>query len=142
MDKIVTDKKILQTVSRDIEAEELIALDVIKRMQNLLQATSGVGIAAIQIGLPFRVCLIRWAGMEHVIVNPFNIEKTGGTKKKTEGCLSLPGYEKKVTRAKTVRFESYDPTQVKFTSVGFFGGMTGRIIQHEFDHFEGKLIDG
>lgn len=133
MDKIITNKKILKTVSREITEEELIAYDVVNRMKAVLDKNGGVGLAAIQIGLPFRVAIIRWCD-EDIIINPKVVALSNGFKKKMEECLSLPGITKTIKRHKTVTLDFGDYQKV-------YKAMWARILQHELDHFEGKLID-
>lgn len=95
-----------------------------------------VGLSAIQIGVPMRVCVV-FNGDEFIpFINPV-ITKSFGEKYETEeGCMSLDG-----TR-KVMRYEGIEVMHQ--TKKGFvkekYKGFIAEILQHEIDHFNGKLI--
>lgn len=95
-----------------------------------------VGLSAIQIGVPRRICVV-FNGNDFIpFVNPV-ITKSFGEKYETEeGCMSLDG-----TR-KVMRYERIEV--MRQTKTGFvkekFRGFMAEILQHEIDHFNGKLI--
>ena len=55
-----------------------------------------------------------------------------------EGCLSIPGIRADVLRKEKLKIEYYDRNFKKHTKE--FTGLTARVIQHEYDHIEGKLF--
>ena len=137
---IVTDKKILRQVSKEwvndsIHAREELE-DTIYQMQEAMKEHKGVGISAIQIGVPERVFLA--GSPPQVFINPKIKDRSSYTKRDWEGCLSCPGAHVKVRRAHSVVIEFTDendePRVQKFT------GFDARVIQHEFDHLNGFLI--
>ncbi len=97
----------------------------------------GVGLAANQIGLPYRVFAIK-ANPMLVCFNPIIVDKSSAHTLLDEGCLTYPGLFVKVKRADIIKVRYAEPNgQVKTTK---FVGMTARIFQHELDHLDGKLF--
>lgn len=98
---------------------------------------TGVGLSAIQIGTPLRVCIINY-GKEIVMINPvitWRRSGSSGIKKFREGCLSDPGKYVEVERAQKVICQYTDENGEKKEISE--GGWMSAIIQHELDHFEG-----
>ena len=98
----------------------------------------GAGLAANQIGVPLRVCVVK--GDENQIwglVNPV-IVKTAGTQVGYEGCLSKPGWVGEVERHESVVVKGLNRhgKEVRIKSTGF----TARAFQHELDHLDGILF--
>jgi peptide deformylase len=112
-------------------------------LQNLFQdlkdtvfMAGGLGLSAIQIGVPLRVMVEHFEGKHPTIwVNP---RWTAiGTEKVTdeEGCLSLPDIYEEVTRFKSVRVEGLNENGGTMANV--FHDYHARVFQHEIDHFNG-----
>jgi peptide deformylase len=98
----------------------------------------GAGLAANQIGVPLRVCVVK--GDENQIwglVNPV-IVKSAGSQVGYEGCLSKPGWVGEVERYEAVVVKALNRhgKQVRIKSTGF----TARAFQHELDHLDGVLF--
>ena len=98
----------------------------------------GAGLAANQIGVPLRVCVVK--GDDNQIwglVNP-EIVKTDGVQVGYEGCLSYPGWVGEVARHETVVVKGRNRRgkEVRIKSTGF----TARAFQHELDHLDGVLF--
>ena len=98
----------------------------------------GAGLAANQIGVPLRVCVVK--GDENQIwglVNP-EIVKFAGVQIGYEGCLSYPGWVGEVARHETVVVKGRNRRgkEVRIKSTGF----TARAFQHELDHLDGILF--
>ena len=98
----------------------------------------GAGLAANQIGVPLRVCVVK--GDDNQIwglVNP-EIVKSEGSQVGYEGCLSYPGWVGEVARAETVVVKGRNRRgkEVRIKSDGF----TARAFQHELDHLDGVLF--
>ena len=95
-----------------------------------------VGLSAIQIGVPLRVCVV-FNGNEFIpFVNPIITKSFGDKYEVEEGCMSLDG---------TCKVMRYDRIEVmRQTKSGFakekFRGYMAEVLQHEIDHFNGKLI--
>jgi peptide deformylase len=140
--KIVTDgDPVLRRRATDIPQSELgkpelrqLALDMIETMY----AAKGVGLAAPQIGRGIRLFVISTPSGDVAIVNPSIIKRSRQMQINEEGCLSVPGKQVKVRRALgvTVTALTLDGEPLDFTIEGFLA----RVIQHEYDHLEGKLI--
>ena len=101
-------------------------------------AAPGAGLAANQIGVPLRVCVVK--GDDNQIwglVNP-EIVKSDGVQVGYEGCLSYPGWVGEVARYETVVVKGRNRRgkEVRVKSTGF----TARAFQHELDHLNGVLF--
>ncbi|MFH0916458.1 MAG: peptide deformylase [bacterium] len=110
-------------------------------MLEVMDREEGVGLAAPQIGVVSRVMVWRHPEREaerHVFVNPRIVESSETSSTAAEGCLSVPGGAMEVTRADEVVVEAQNLRgelfQVHFT------GVLARIMQHEIDHLDGRLI--
>lgn len=103
----------------------------------LKEDPTGVGLSAIQIGIPLKICVINY-GKEIVMINPVITWKRSGTsgiKKFKEGCLSAPGKYIEIERSQKVICQyTNEKGELKEISEG---GWMSAIIQHELDHFEG-----
>ncbi len=115
---------------------------VIERMFDLMYEARGVGLAANQVDIPLRLCVInpagkRGEGEEIALINPV-LDRPKGSFEGEEGCLSLPGMYGNVLRPKMVRLTAYDPQGQKVER--FVEGYLARIVQHELDHLDGVLF--
>ena len=120
----------------DFTGLDNIANDMIETML----AYKGVGLAANQIGLNKNLAVLHVENKSKILVVA-NIIITGYTKEEdevVEGCLSCPGVNVKIRRPQGVRIEcqrlSGETINLEFI------GYDARIVQHEFDHLQGKLI--
>jgi peptide deformylase len=98
----------------------------------------GAGLAANQIGVPLRVCVVKGDDKQiWSLVNP-EIVKKEGTQVGPEGCLSYPGWVGEVERAETVVVKGRNRRGkvIRVKSSGF----TARAFQHEIDHLDGVLF--
>lgn len=111
---------------------------LIQDLKDTLQEDpTGVGLSAIQIGIPLRVCIINY-GKEIIMINPiitWRRSGSSGIKKFREGCLSAPGKYIEVERSQKVICQYTDENGEKKEISE--GGWMSAIIQHELDHFEG-----
>jgi peptide deformylase len=101
-----------------------------------------VGLAANQVALPYRLFVVNATGVpgegqEMVFVNPV-LSRPRGTEVLEEGCLSLPGLRMDVRRPAKIRVQAFgiDGSSIDLDLDGFFA----RVVQHEFDHIEGRLF--
>lgn len=112
-----------------------------ERMIELMHEADGVGLAAPQVALPWRVFVTHGRDadpVDRVYINPKLTLQRGEMESREEGCLSLPGINVEVRR----------PLQAEITAVDIDGnefitpltGFMARVVQHEFDHIEGVLI--
>ena len=136
---IVKDIDFLQKKSEkaDLNAEQtkIVIRDLIDTANELVEF-SCVGLSAIQIGVPLRVCVV-YNGQEFVpFVNPIIVGKHGNKYQAEEGCMSLDGTRIVERYEKVTVMRSGSKGYIKETYKGFMA----QIIQHELDHFDGKLI--
>ena len=133
-DKDILTLKSEEVINIDCEETKAIIQDL---KDTLATDPTGVGISAIQIGIPKRICIINY-GQEIVMINPVITWKRSGAngmKKFKEGCLSAPGVYTKVLRPQKVICQ-YTDENGEIKEIGE-GGWMSAIIQHELDHFEG-----
>jgi len=116
-------------------------------MFETLDAANGIGLAAPQIGKSLRLFIVDATsledepGMENfrkVFVNAQMIEEDGAPWEFEEGCLSIPNIREKISRKEQLRIRYFDENWNAFEEA--FDGMKARIIQHEYDHIEGKMF--
>lgn len=113
--------------------------NVIQRLEaELKQHSSGIGLAANQIGLDTKVAIIRIPDKEKIdLINPKIIEHSKETVFYQESCLSLPDLKKPVT---TQRYEQITIENGFDKDKYVLYGMEAIACQHEIDHLEGRLI--
>lgn len=117
--------------------------DAIREMFELMYAAEGIGLAANQVGLPWRLFVLNLTGkreekdQEHVFINP-EIVKRKGTQEAEEGCLSFPKLYGQVRRAEEIVVEAFDAEGQGFELS--IDGLASRAIQHETDHLDGVLF--
>ena len=114
--------------------------DQIRRMGELMSDAMGVGLAANQVGVLNRVLVYRVQQQAPVsaLINP-EIEWSGDEEEALEeGCLSLPGVHVDVQRPIFVRVRAQDEHGATVTVEA--SGLEARVIQHEMDHLDGKLV--
>ena len=113
-------------------------------MIETMYAAPGVGLAAPQVGVPLRVCVIdisggRRGGQVITLINPEFVERTG-MQLEEEGCLSVPGYNATVARPERVVVRGLNREGDAVTIDG--EGLLARALQHELDHLDGTLFLG
>jgi peptide deformylase len=113
------------------------------RMLELMYEHKGLGLAATQVALPYRLLVMNLTGdptkrdQESVHINPVILERKGSVEDE-EGCLSLPGLYAKVRRAKTVKVQSYNLKGELVEQT--VHDLAARCWQHEVDHLDGVLF--
>ncbi|MHC4416615.1 MAG: peptide deformylase [Planctomycetota bacterium] len=130
----------LREVARPVEEIDQTVRDVAARMIELTHEAEGVGLAAPQIGLPWRLFVTVGAdrGSERVYINPRLEELDGELTVREEGCLSLPGVNVDIRRPASATITALDLEGRAFTLRE--GELLGRVWQHECDHLDGVLI--
>jgi peptide deformylase len=110
---------------------------LLQRMYASMIAARGIGIAAPQIGVPLRICIIDVDELGIVAIEP-EIEWVSEEKDETsEGCLSVRGLYGMIERPVAARLTATDPAGKKFTLEGIEVG--AQCMLHETDHLEGRL---
>ena len=119
---------------------------LISNMFETMYNASGVGIAAPQIGLSIRLFIIDLSDKEDpelkdfkkVFINAQIVSEAGEKWNFNEGCLSIPDIREDISRLETVTISYYDENWKQHKET--FNGFKARVIQHEYDHIEGKLF--
>lgn len=115
---------------------------LIDDMVDTMYAAPGVGLAAPQIGVSLRLCVIdlsvgRRGGELLVLANPEFVSREG-LQLEEEGCLSVPGFDATVARPAKAVVRALDRKGVERTIEGT--GLLARALQHELDHLNGTLF--
>ncbi len=126
-------KKISRTV---LNFDERLA-GILDDMKDTMYAADGCGLAAPQIGILRRYCIIDVGDGLIELVNPVIIEKSG-EQFEQEGCLSVPGNYKTTSRPMKVTVRAQDRFGNTFTVTG--EGLKARALCHEIDHLDGILF--
>ena len=145
-------RKICEAIAPDYPGLDKLIADMWETLYN----SNGVGLAAPQVNKPIRLFIVdtiqvvedfnaedkrKYPGevpIKQVFINAQKIEDTGDMWAYNEGCLSIPKVREDIQRTRKVRIRYMDE---HFTvHEGEFHGITARVIQHEFDHTEGKLF--
>ena len=105
-------------------------------MRETLEAADGAGLAAPQVAVLKRVCVVSTEDGYYELVNP-ELKSASGEQTGIEGCLSVKGKYGTVTRADKITVIAYDRygKKKKYKVEGF----TARAFQHEMDHLDGVL---
>ncbi len=133
---------VLRARAKEITEFDASLADLAADMRETMKAYNGVGLAANQIGVLQRICVVDVPmpdapRVTHTLVNPV-IETREGNVKGEEGCLSIPGVWEDVQRAEKIRVRAQDESgkPITFETEGF----AARAIQHEVDHLDGVLF--
>lgn len=136
---------LLKQEAEEVEPDYEGLHELIANMYETMYASEGVGLAAPQIGLGIRVFIIdptnidaNLSSMKRAFINPEVVALEGRDWHYEEGCLSIPHVREKVTRPDEVLINYQDEQFEEHEER--FSGITGRIIQHEYDHIDGILF--
>ena len=147
---------VLRKVCDDITPQYPELTKLIADMWDTVYNSNGVGLAAPQINKPIRLFVIDTVqivedfndedrrkypdekAIKQVFINAKKIEETGSIWPYNEGCLSIPKVREDIQRLSHVRLTYLDENFVPHEQE--FYGITARVIQHEYDHIEGKLF--
>ncbi len=117
--------------------------DVVRQMFELMYSAKGVGLAANQVALPYRLFVVNVTAdpeqkeEEFVFLNP-RIRRRKGSTSGEEGCLSLPNLYANIERAEEIVVEAYDLQGECFEMD--LDELPARVVQHETDHLDGVLF--
>ncbi|MBL7891092.1 MAG: peptide deformylase [Bacteroidia bacterium] len=149
---------VLKKVGVDIDKDYPGLEQFIADMFDTMYDASGVGLAAPQVGRSIRLFVIdpspfaedtdddgkpleEYKGLKDlkkVFINAKILEEEGEEWKFNEGCLSIPKIREDVLRLPKIRIQYYDEHFKKHIET--YEGVAARIIQHEYDHIDGKLF--
>jgi peptide deformylase len=139
---------ILRKTTEDISPDYPNLKELIADMFETMEHADGVGLAAPQIGLGIRVVVVNLhplsderpelKNFKRAYINPHILEADGEEVPMEEGCLSIPGIHETVKRKSRIRVKYYDENFEAHEEV--VEGFLARVMQHEFDHLDGKLF--
>ena len=116
--------------------------DAVEQMFDIMYSAGGIGLAANQVALPYRLFIVNLearpdGGEELVFINPA-LSRPRGNAVREEGCLSLPGLRMDVRRPERIVVNAWTLAGEPFERD--LDGLLARVVQHEFDHLEGRLF--
>lgn len=107
------------------------------KMLEVMHENKGIGLAANQVGLPFRMFVMRAFDQDLCFINPV-VKPYGKWETAQEGCLSFPNIHVDIKRRSKCRFKAWDLNGDDIDEE--VDGDEARIIQHEVDHLDGTLL--
>src|SRR5215471_16762245 len=132
------DHPVLRQKAKKVTRVDASIVRLLDDLAETMYAAPGAGLAANQIGVPLRVCVVKGDDNQHYgMINPV-VVKGEGSQIGYEGCLSFPGWMGEVERYETVVVKGLNRKgkEVRIKSSGF----TARAFQHEIDHLDGVLF--
>ena len=133
---------LLKSISKPVDKVNNDIKNLINDMCETMYNAPGIGLAAVQIGIPLRVVVVDISKGEekkpHFFVNPNIVWRSDKTSTYEEGCLSIPNQFAEIERPESCRVEYLDlNNQIKEIEVS---GLLSTCIQHEIDHLNGVLF--
>lgn len=145
---------VLRKKAEEIDEDYPNLKELIDNMFETMYAARVVGLAAPQVGLPIRLFVVDGSpfgeddedgpgdptvkDFKKVFINPIIVEESGDKWSFNEGCLSIPDVTEEVMRHSNITInyldENFEEHEIELTGLG------ARIVQHEYDHIEGKLF--
>lgn len=155
---VVYGDPVLRKMGEDINKDYAGLEALIKNMFDTMYNANGIGLAAPQVGKAIRLFIIdthpfaesddddeftpeqkkELKAFKKIFINARIIKEEGVEWKFNEGCLSIPKIREDVNRLPNIEIEYYDEHFKKHKEK--YDGVIGRVIQHEYDHIEGKLF--
>ncbi len=152
---------VLRKVGEEIDKDYPGLQDLLSNMFETMHKALGVGLAAPQVGRAIRLFIVetrpfshkeeddeddeftpeeraKLAAFKKVFINPTIVDEEGDEWAFNEGCLSIPKIREDVLRKPNLRIQYYDEHFKFFDET--YDGLIARVIQHEYDHIEGKLF--
>lgn len=132
----------LRHKSKPIKRVDKALRAIIAEMFELMYEAKGIGLAANQVDLPFRLFVANVdpdgdRTQEMVFMNPV-LSRPSGIDEKEEGCLSLPGVFATVRRPERVHLSAFDLAGNEIDTA--LDGLLARVVQHETDHLDGVMF--
>ena len=146
---------VLRKIGIEIDKDYPNLQDLIENMKETMKNAKGVGLAAPQVGKAIRLFIVDTSpfgedddledkeqqflkDFKKVFINAKIIKEDGNEWVFSEGCLSIPTINEDVFRKDKLTIEYYDEHFNKHTET--LNGLAARVVQHEYDHIEGKLF--
>ncbi len=137
---------VLRQRAKEIDQGEDLA-QLIADMYETMRNANGIGLAAPQIGKSIRLFVVDgtiiddepgMADFKKIFINPVIMGELGSPWEYEEGCLSIPNIREKIARMERLKMRYFD--ELWNLCEEEFDGLKARIIQHEYDHIEGKMF--
>ena len=139
---------VLKKIAQDINKTYPELNKLIENMWETMYKSEGIGLAAPQVNASIRLFLVDASPLEEddptvkdfkrVFINAYITERLGEEKLYNEGCLSVPNLREDVKRFTKIRMKYCDENFVEHDD--YFEGTQAWIIQHEYDHIEGRVF--
>jgi peptide deformylase len=139
---------VLKKVASDIDSDYPYLQQFVEDMFETMYNAEGLGLAAPQVGKSIRLFVIDgepvaedepdFKDFKKVFINAHIVERTGELVAMSEGCLSIPNIREEVKRESQIRIKYFDENWNEFDEI--YNGYRARVIQHEYDHLDGKLF--
>ncbi len=139
---------VLKKIGKEIEKSYEGLDSLLKNMWDTMYNAKGIGLAAPQIGRDIRLFIIDTKQLEEdekglkgckmVFINAEMLDEFDEVKSYEEGCLSIPNVRGDIDRKSSIKIKYLDE-QFK-EHIETFSGLNARVIQHEYDHIDGKLF--
>ncbi len=129
---------VLRMRANEVEAFDDELARLTERMIGVMHDAEGVGLAATQVGILRRLFVFHDEDEDRVVVNPVLTVRGNETEVDEEGCLSLGPIRMPVERAVEVTLDGFDATGAPVHLE--LEGISARVVQHELDHLDGKMI--
>jgi peptide deformylase len=150
---VFSDNPLLREKSRRVRRVSPVTQQLIDDMVETMHAANGIGLAAIQVGVPERIIVVQLppdpeqdaegeqdpnSGELYTVLNPELARKSREMEEGIEGCLSVPGWVGEVSRHESVTVKGLDlrGQRVRIKA----DGLLARVFQHEIDHCDGILF--
>jgi len=134
----VYENSILRTKSTEQDKVDDDLRLILDRMMKVMEKANGIGLAANQIGIDKRFFVLDVEGRKLKIINPEILEFGNELIEFEEGCLSIPGVYRNVTRPEKIRVKYMDENNEVHEEL--LEGLISRAFQHELDHLDGVLF--
>jgi peptide deformylase len=129
----------LRAIAKPVETIDDSIRALVKDMFAAMRADRGIGLAAPQVGVSIRLFVTHAdKDKDRVFINPQLVRTGEELVEYEEGCMSIPGLYADVRRPREVTVQAYNEKGRPFTVEA--DGLLARVIQHEYDHLEGKLF--
>ena len=143
---VENDNPTLRRKSKKVKKVTPAIQTLIDNMAETMRAAPGMGLSAIQVGVPLRVVIAEipeneedpQSGKLYALINPEIVRASREVEEMEEGCLSIPGYVGFIKRPVAVTVKGLNrrgkPVRIEAR------GLLARVLQHEIDHTEGILF--
>ena len=135
---VLVPEPVLRLKTKKVRKIDASIQKLIDDMVETMHDAPGVGLAATQVGVALRICVIHIPGDDVItLVNPEIVRRSGSRVCEGEGCLSLPGYKGDVPRSEKVVVKGLnrDGRPVRYRASDLFA----EALEHEVDHLNGTL---